>query len=113
VTAARAARQIKLGPGGLRDVEFAVQLLQLVHGRADPTLRVGSTLGALHALTAGGYVGRDDAASLDRGLPVPCARWSTASNCTACGAPHGVARRYDELRRLAAPWACAKTRPRN
>jgi len=65
VTAARAARQIKLGPGGLRDVEFAVQLLQLVHGRADPTLRVGSTLGALHALTAGGYVGRDDAASLD------------------------------------------------
>ena len=28
-------RQLKLGPGGLRDVEFAVQLLQLVHGRAD------------------------------------------------------------------------------
>jgi glutamate-ammonia-ligase adenylyltransferase len=65
VTAARAARQIKLGPGGLRDVEFAVQLLQLVHGRADPTLRAGGTLAALHALTAGGYVGRDDAASLD------------------------------------------------
>jgi glutamate-ammonia-ligase adenylyltransferase len=65
VTAARAARQIKLGPGGLRDVEFAVQLLQLVHGRADASLRQGSTLGALHALTAGGYVGREDAASLD------------------------------------------------
>jgi glutamate-ammonia-ligase adenylyltransferase len=65
VTAARAARQIKLGPGGLRDVEFAVQLLQLVHGRADPSLRERSTLGALHALTAGGYVGRDDAGSLD------------------------------------------------
>lgn len=29
-------RELKLGPGGLRDVEFAVQLLQLVHGRADP-----------------------------------------------------------------------------
>ena len=28
-------REVKLGPGGLRDVEFAVQLLQLVHGRAD------------------------------------------------------------------------------
>ncbi|MFX3793513.1 hypothetical protein ACJBQ4_10810, partial [Streptococcus suis] len=32
-------RQLKLGPGGLRDIEFAVQLLQLVHGRADPELR--------------------------------------------------------------------------
>ena len=34
-----ADREIKLGPGGLRDVEFAVQLLQLVHGRADEALR--------------------------------------------------------------------------
>ncbi|MEO8329390.1 MAG: bifunctional [glutamine synthetase] adenylyltransferase/[glutamine synthetase]-adenylyl-L-tyrosine phosphorylase, partial [Candidatus Nanopelagicales bacterium] len=59
-------RQIKLGPGGLRDVEFAVQLLQLVHGRSDPGLRKGNTLRALDALTVGGYVGRDDAASLDR-----------------------------------------------
>ena len=34
-----AGRELKLGPGGLRDIEFAVQLLQLVHGRADETLR--------------------------------------------------------------------------
>ncbi|HEX3824898.1 MAG TPA: bifunctional [glutamine synthetase] adenylyltransferase/[glutamine synthetase]-adenylyl-L-tyrosine phosphorylase [Mycobacteriales bacterium] len=59
-----AEREIKLGPGGLRDVEFAVQLLQLVHGRADETLRSGSTLVALDALAAGGYVGRDDAVGL-------------------------------------------------
>lgn len=59
-----ADRELKLGPGGLRDVEFAVQLLQLVHGRADETLRCGSTLQALQALAAGGYVGRDDAAAL-------------------------------------------------
>ncbi|MEU2113064.1 bifunctional [glutamine synthetase] adenylyltransferase/[glutamine synthetase]-adenylyl-L-tyrosine phosphorylase [Streptomyces sp. NPDC019507] len=58
-------RELKLGPGGLRDVEFAVQLLQLVHGRTDPTLRSGSTLEALRALAAGGYVGRVDAAQLD------------------------------------------------
>ncbi|MFF7711726.1 bifunctional [glutamine synthetase] adenylyltransferase/[glutamine synthetase]-adenylyl-L-tyrosine phosphorylase [Streptomyces sp. NPDC007988] len=58
-------RELKLGPGGLRDVEFAVQLLQLVHGRTDPTLRSGSTLEALGALAAGGYVGRVDAAQLD------------------------------------------------
>ncbi|HEX6445937.1 MAG TPA: bifunctional [glutamine synthetase] adenylyltransferase/[glutamine synthetase]-adenylyl-L-tyrosine phosphorylase [Streptosporangiales bacterium] len=55
-----AARQVKLGRGGLRDVEFAVQLLQLVHGRTDETLRSGNTLEALAALTSGGYVGRDD-----------------------------------------------------
>ncbi|MGQ0718905.1 MAG: bifunctional [glutamine synthetase] adenylyltransferase/[glutamine synthetase]-adenylyl-L-tyrosine phosphorylase [Pseudonocardiales bacterium] len=57
-------RELKLGHGGLRDVEFAVQLLQLVHGRTDESLRVGSTVQALAALGAGGYVGRDDAANL-------------------------------------------------
>ncbi|MFD6249318.1 bifunctional [glutamine synthetase] adenylyltransferase/[glutamine synthetase]-adenylyl-L-tyrosine phosphorylase [Streptomyces roseolus] len=61
----RIDRELKLGPGGLRDVEFAVQLLQLVHGRSDATLRGGSTLNALAALAAGGYVGRADAAQLD------------------------------------------------
>ena len=58
-------RELKLGPGGLRDVEFAVQLLQLVHGRADAALRSGTTLDALQALAAGGYVGRADAVQLD------------------------------------------------
>ena len=57
-------REIKLGTGGLRDVEFAVQLLQLVHGRTDPSLHVASTVDALSALGSGGYVGRDDAANL-------------------------------------------------
>src|SRR3712207_267054 len=64
IPAAQADRELKLGRGGLRDVEFAVQLLQMVHGRADPTLPVGGTLPALQALSAGGYVGRDDAATL-------------------------------------------------
>lgn len=55
-------RQLKLGPGGLRDVEFTVQLLQLVHGRDDESVRVRSTLEAMDALTAAGYVGRAEAA---------------------------------------------------
>ncbi|MGD1110478.1 MAG: bifunctional [glutamine synthetase] adenylyltransferase/[glutamine synthetase]-adenylyl-L-tyrosine phosphorylase, partial [Mycobacterium sp.] len=55
---------IKLGSGGLRDVEFAVQLLQLVHGRGDESLHVASTVDALAALGAGGYIGREDAANL-------------------------------------------------
>lgn len=62
--AGEAERQIKLGPGGLRDIEFAVQLLQLVHGRADARLRRRATLPALAALSEGGYVGRDDARAL-------------------------------------------------
>ncbi|MGW0251849.1 bifunctional [glutamine synthetase] adenylyltransferase/[glutamine synthetase]-adenylyl-L-tyrosine phosphorylase [Nocardia goodfellowii] len=57
-------RELKLGHGSLRDVEFAVQLLQLVHGRVDDTLHVQGTVEALTALAAGGYVGRDDAANL-------------------------------------------------
>ncbi|MGW6129950.1 bifunctional [glutamine synthetase] adenylyltransferase/[glutamine synthetase]-adenylyl-L-tyrosine phosphorylase [Cellulomonas sp. NPDC055163] len=64
VPAAEADRQLKLGVGGLRDVEFTVQLLQLVHGRADETIRSPNTLTALAALAAGGYVGREHAAQL-------------------------------------------------
>lgn len=55
-------RQLKLGPGGLRDVEFTVQLLQLVHGRDDESVRVRSTLEAMDALAGAGYVGRPEAA---------------------------------------------------
>ncbi|MFF8376369.1 bifunctional [glutamine synthetase] adenylyltransferase/[glutamine synthetase]-adenylyl-L-tyrosine phosphorylase [Streptomyces sp. NPDC015661] len=65
IPAAQVERELKLGPGGLRDVEFAVQLLQLVHGRSDATLHSGTTLDALAALAAGGYVGRADASQLD------------------------------------------------
>ncbi|MCX4433361.1 MULTISPECIES: bifunctional [glutamine synthetase] adenylyltransferase/[glutamine synthetase]-adenylyl-L-tyrosine phosphorylase [Streptomyces] len=65
IPVAEIERELKLGPGGLRDVEFAVQLLQLVHGRADTSLRSGTTLDALKALAAGGYVGRADAVQLD------------------------------------------------
>jgi [glutamine synthetase] adenylyltransferase / [glutamine synthetase]-adenylyl-L-tyrosine phosphorylase len=57
-------REIKRGPGGLRDIEFAVQLLQLVHGRGDESLRAAGTLPALRALVAGGYVGRADGEAL-------------------------------------------------
>jgi len=65
IPADQAERQLKLGSGGLRDVEFAVQLLQLVHGRADDRVRASATLSALADLTRGGYVGREDGASLD------------------------------------------------
>jgi len=60
IPAHEAERQLKLGSGGLRDVEFAVQLLQLVHGRTDESIRAPATLSALTDLTSGGYVGRED-----------------------------------------------------
>ncbi|MFA5608263.1 MAG: bifunctional [glutamine synthetase] adenylyltransferase/[glutamine synthetase]-adenylyl-L-tyrosine phosphorylase [Leucobacter sp.] len=52
--------QLKLGPGGLRDIEFSVQLLQLVHGQYDDGLHLRGTLPALRALVARGYVARSD-----------------------------------------------------
>lgn len=58
--------QIKLGPGGIRDIEFTVQLLQLVHGLADPGIRQRGTLEAIDALVAEGYIGRADAAVFAR-----------------------------------------------
>jgi len=57
--------QIKLGPGGLRDIEFTIQLLQLVHGAMDGSVRQPDTLGALAALAAAGYVGRGEAEEFD------------------------------------------------
>lgn len=54
--------QLKLGPGGLRDIEFTVQLLQLVHGQTDDAVRQPGTLPALSALAETGYIGRAEAA---------------------------------------------------
>jgi len=56
--------EIKQGPGGIRDIEFAVQLLQLVHGRHDFGIRARSTLEALAQLASAGYVSAEDAHEL-------------------------------------------------
>ena len=58
------ARDIKRSSGGIRDVEFAVQILQLVHGRFDPDLRVTGTLDAIAALGEHGYIEVGEAQSL-------------------------------------------------
>ncbi|HTX00908.1 MAG TPA: bifunctional [glutamine synthetase] adenylyltransferase/[glutamine synthetase]-adenylyl-L-tyrosine phosphorylase [Acidimicrobiales bacterium] len=59
------AREIKRGPGGIRDVEFSVQLLQLIHGHDDEALRLPATLPALRELSRAGYVAHDDASTLE------------------------------------------------
>ncbi|HEV7537081.1 MAG TPA: bifunctional [glutamine synthetase] adenylyltransferase/[glutamine synthetase]-adenylyl-L-tyrosine phosphorylase [Acidimicrobiia bacterium] len=58
-------REIKRGRGGLRDIEFAVQLLQLVHGRHDPGIRSPNTLEALEELGQAGYVDLTQVRTLD------------------------------------------------
>jgi len=66
IPAGEIASQLKLGPGGIRDIEFTVQLLQLVHGLADEAIRQRGTLDALDALVGEGYIGRSDAATFAR-----------------------------------------------
>jgi glutamate-ammonia-ligase adenylyltransferase len=57
-------RELKRGPGGIRDIEFAVQLLQLVHGHLDPDLRGPTTLATLAEMASAGYVDPADADAL-------------------------------------------------
>lgn len=66
VPSKEADRQLKLGKGGLRDVEFTVQLLQLVHGRTDEAVRVRGTLDGIAALSAAGYIAREHAQDFAR-----------------------------------------------
>lgn len=47
---------LKRGRGGIREVEFLVQVQQLIHGGREPDLRVGATLEALGALQASGHL---------------------------------------------------------
>ncbi|MEA3217243.1 MAG: [glutamine synthetase] adenylyltransferase / [glutamine synthetase]-adenylyl-L-tyrosine, partial [Acidimicrobiia bacterium] len=58
------AHELKRGPGGIRDVEFAVQLLQLVHGRSDSSVRSRNTMEAIDQLARGGYLDSADAEHL-------------------------------------------------
>src|SRR5690606_39479513 len=55
---------LKRAEGGIRDIEFSVQMLQLVHGRFDPDLRRTGTLELIGALSEGRYVSPDDAERL-------------------------------------------------
>ena len=51
------ADNLKLGPGGIREIEFIVQLTQLIRGGREPSLRVRGLLPALAACEARGHIG--------------------------------------------------------
>ena len=57
-------RNVKLGVGGIREIEFVAQILQIRHGLADPRLRVRNTLAALEALTERHFLAASDHATL-------------------------------------------------
>ncbi|HEU5360969.1 MAG TPA: bifunctional [glutamate--ammonia ligase]-adenylyl-L-tyrosine phosphorylase/[glutamate--ammonia-ligase] adenylyltransferase [Candidatus Deferrimicrobiaceae bacterium] len=58
---------LKVGRGGIVDVEFAVQYLQLVHGPGNRSLRVRSTLKALYELLRANVLSEDDFRVMDEG----------------------------------------------
>ncbi len=51
-----AGYDLKRGRGGIREIEFFVQIHQLIHGGRDPSLRVPDTLGGIAALATAGWI---------------------------------------------------------
>jgi [glutamine synthetase] adenylyltransferase / [glutamine synthetase]-adenylyl-L-tyrosine phosphorylase len=60
-----AGHNVKLGEGGIREIEFLVQTLQLVWGGRDPALREAATLGAMQRLTEAGRIPRPATTELE------------------------------------------------
>jgi [glutamine synthetase] adenylyltransferase / [glutamine synthetase]-adenylyl-L-tyrosine phosphorylase len=58
------ARNVKLGRGGIRGIEFWVQAQQLIHGGKDPRLRERGTLPALATLAAADYAPAEETTPL-------------------------------------------------
>lgn len=58
---------LKTGRGGLVDIEFLIQMLQLAHGPANPELRTANTMEAIGALYGAGLIKTDEALTLGEG----------------------------------------------
>lgn len=58
--------EVKLGKGGIRDIEFTVQLLQLLNGGRKPELRITNTIDVIYKLMANNYLKPFDAETLIR-----------------------------------------------
>ena len=102
-----AGREIKRSPGGIRDVEFSVQLLQLVHGHHDPTIRNRSTLGALDRADGRRLREQRGRRRAGRLLPVPAHRRTPAPAGRGGADPRAAHRR----RRPGAGWPACSASP--
>ncbi|HJN16483.1 MAG TPA: putative nucleotidyltransferase substrate binding domain-containing protein, partial [Armatimonadota bacterium] len=56
---------VKLGPGGIGDIEFGAQLLQLAHGHETASIRADGTLSGIRALTSAGLLESTEAESIE------------------------------------------------
>ncbi|HYZ64795.1 MAG TPA: glutamine-synthetase adenylyltransferase, partial [Acetobacteraceae bacterium] len=100
-----AGHDIKLGQGGIREIEFAAQTLQLVWGGRDPSLRDPTTLGALRRLTRAGLLDRRAAAELTVAYRV-LRQVEHRLQMVADRQTHAIPARAEELERFAVFMGC-------
>ena len=101
-----AGLDVKLGPGGIREVEFAVQTLQLVWGGRNPALRDATTLGGLKRLVRAGRLERRAAAELAVAYRL-LRRVEHRLQMVADRQTHALPEKAEELERFAAFFGCA------
>jgi glutamate-ammonia-ligase adenylyltransferase len=100
-----AGHDVKLGPGGIREIEFAAQTLQLVWGGRDPSLRDPTTLGALRRLVRAGKLERRAAVELTVAYRA-LRRVEHRLQMVADRQTHAIPSRPDELARFAVFMGC-------
>ncbi len=100
-----AGLDVKLGRGGIREIEFIAQTLLLVWGGRDPALRAPTTLGALRSLVAAGKLGRRAAAELTVAYRV-LRRVEHRLQMVADRQTHAIPSKPDELERFAVFMGC-------
>jgi [glutamine synthetase] adenylyltransferase / [glutamine synthetase]-adenylyl-L-tyrosine phosphorylase len=101
VSTAERARHLKLGPGGLSDVEFLVQMLQMRHAGREPELRQPNTLAALEALTRAGHLTDAEHAALRDGYRFLTRLRQRLTLASADVAPETLPTEPSALRRVA------------
>jgi glutamate-ammonia-ligase adenylyltransferase len=98
------ADNIKLGPGGIREIEFVAQVFQLIRGGKMASLQMRPTRTLLHQLAAYGLMPEPGGARW-RPPTCSCATWSTACNTSTMPRPRPCRTCRRGSRRLAQPWA--------
>jgi glutamate-ammonia-ligase adenylyltransferase len=94
------ARDLKLGPGGIREAEFFVQSLQLIWGGKEPRVRAESTLDGLRRLRAAGFVTDREAREIAEGY-IALRRAEHAVQVASGVQTHALPRTPDAEARLA------------
>ena len=84
---------VKVGRGGIREIEFFAQTQQLIAGGRHPELRVRPTLQALDVLASSNWITFAGARRIDGGLPVPASGRASAADGGGRADPFAARRR--------------------